>query len=508
MSAMRVFRFGSLIHFSFLAGVTGIAGTGILGFGMLGGCKMRQSVPSSHVRAANAPRPDNATLAMFDRYCSGCHAAYGGGGDAAWRAISSDASEIASRLDWDAAAKDHMMPPPDSDQNADLARAPGDREKMRAAVNAARGGGIATDLPLDRIQLPAGFKISVWAVVPGARSMTMGDDGTVYVGSGGLGGRHKKVYAVQDKDRNGTGESVTVIRDFEKTDSGDDLAVPNGVAFRNGALYVGLVNRILRFDRIASTFAQNPGPAIEGVRFPDEGYHGWKFIGFGPDGRMYVPVGADGNMTSDPDEYALIYRLSEDLTSKEVFAKGVRNSVGFDWHPETGEMWFTDNGRDNLKIGNQGSDDIPPDELNRAPRAGMNFGHPFCHGGDIPEPDAQYARYGSCSDATPPVQKLGPHVAALGMRFYTSSNFPQEFRNQVFIAEHGSWNRSKRIGYRVSLVRLDGNQAVSYEDFASGWLSAEGDRWGRPVDVQVAPDGAMLVSDDMAGVIYRITYEP
>jgi glucose/arabinose dehydrogenase len=186
----------------------------------------------------------------------------------------------------------------------------------------------------------------------------------------------------------------------------------------------------------------------------------------------------------------------------------VRNSVGFDWHPETGEMWLTDNGRDNLKIGNQGSDDIPPDELNRAPRAGMNFGHPFCHGGDIPEPDPQYSKYGNCDDATPPVQKLGPHVAALGMRFYTGSNFPQEFRNQVFIAEHGSWNRSKRIGYRVSLVRLDGNRAVSYEDFASGWLSAEGDRWGRPVDVQVAPDGAMLVSDDMAGVIYRITYEP
>ena len=471
------------------------------------GCKTRQTV-GGQVSSAAIVRPDDATLRLFGKYCSACHAGYGGNLDQVWKNLRGDAAEIASRLDWDNSNSDQMMPPPDAEQHIQLAATPMDRDIMRRAVKAAAGAGMATDLQLDQIKLPRGFKISVWAKVPGARSMAMGDDGTVYVGTGGLGGRHKKVYAVQDKDRNGTGETVTIIRDFQITDSGDDLAVPNGVAFRNGALYVGLVNRILRFDGIASSYAKNPKPAIEGVRFPDEGYHGWKYIGFGPDGRLYVPVGANGNMTSDPDEFALIYRLSDDMTSKEVFAKGVRNSVGFDWHPDTGELWFTDNGRDNLKIGNEGSDDIPPDELNRAPRSGLNFGHPFCHGGDIPEPDPAYAKYGSCSDAVPPVQKLGPHVAALGMKFYTGKSFPEEFRNQIFIAEHGSWNRSTRIGYRVSLVRIKDNEGVSYEDFASGWLSSSGVPWGRPVDVLVAEDGALLVSDDLAGVIYRIYYAP
>jgi glucose/arabinose dehydrogenase len=212
------------------------------------------------------------------------------------------------------------------------------------------------------------------------------------------------------------------------------------------------------------------------------------------------------DMTDDPARFSLIYRLSTDMSQKEVFARGVRNTVGFDWHPITKDLWFTDNGRDNLVVDARGSDDIPPDELNHAPRAGLNFGFPFCHGGDIPEPDPDYARFGKCPDSVPPVQKLGPHVAALGMRFYTGSAFPAEYKHQVFIAEHGSWNRSARIGYRVSLVRLEGNRSVSYEDFASGWLSPNGQRWGRPVDVIVMPDGSILVSDDMAGVLYRITY--
>lgn len=479
------------------------------------GCKTRAPV-ASRVRAAELPRPDATTLATFDRYCSGCHVAYAGGGDKAWNAIRRDATDIAARLDWEQAGNEQMMPPGDSEQHAALAAAPADLGKMRAAVRGAlgganggaNGGGIATDLPLERIRLQPGFKISVWAKAPGARSMTLGDDGTVYVGTGGLGGRHKKVYAIKDTDRDGSGESVTVIRDFEKSDPGDHLLVPNGVAFRNGSLFVGMINRIFRFDNIEATYNRNPRPSVESVRFPDEMHHGWKFIAFGPDGRLYVPVGAEGNMTDDPDQFALIYRLSEDMASKEVFAKGVRNTVGFDWHPVTGELWFTDNGRDNLVIDNAGSDNIPPDELNRAPRPGLNFGHPFCHGGDIPDPDPEYAKWGKCADAVPPVQKLGPHVAALGMRFYTGASFPQEFRNQVFIAEHGSWNRSQRIGYRVTLVRLNGNQSISYEDFASGWLGDDGSRWGRPADVLVHTDGSLLVSDDMAGVIYRIAYQP
>ena len=504
---MKVFNLSRSVRFIKFAVLLIFAGSA------LSGCKTRFRVENNLRGAAASPRPDTETMTAFARYCSGCHAAYGPrdgqvDGDAAWKNIHLDAKEIASRLDWDTAAQDHMMPPPGSNEQVDLSNAPNDRQKMLAAVTAVSRGDLAPDLPLDQIKLQPGFKISVWAKVPGARSMTLGDDGTVYVGSGGLGGRHKKVYAVQDLDGNGSGESVTVIRDFEVSDPQDSLAVPNGVAFRDGKLYVGLIDRIVRFDGIASNFSQNPKPAVEMVRFPEEMRHGWKFIGFGPDGRLYVPVGADGNMTTDPDQFGLIYRLSSDMTRKEIFAKGVRNSVGFDWHPQTGELWFTDNGRDNLVINTQGSDDIPPDELNRAPQSGLNFGHPFCHAGTIADPDPEYARLGACADAVPPVQNLLPHAAALGMRFYTGKSYPQEFRNQILIAEHGSWNRSTRIGYRVSLVRLEGNRSTSYEDFASGWLTPEGDRWGRPVDVQVAPDGAVLVSDDMAGVIYRIAYQP
>jgi glucose/arabinose dehydrogenase len=216
-----------------------------------------------------------------------------------------------------------------------------------------------------------------------------------------------------------------------------------------------------------------------------------------PDGLLYVPVGAPCNIC-EPDEnrYALISRLKADGTGSEVFARGIRNTVGFDWHPVTKELWFTDNGADNL------GDDIPPDELNHAPKKGLHFGYPYCHGGDIPDP--QFGKKRSCSEFTPPVQKLGPHVAALGMRFYTGSMFPAEYRNQIFIAEHGSWNRSTPIGYRITVVQLENNKAVSYKPFAEGWLQ-RGGAWGRPVDVLVMPDGALLVSDDEAGAIYRFT---
>ncbi|MEY4632592.1 MAG: hypothetical protein RIQ81_2712, partial [Pseudomonadota bacterium] len=452
---------------------------------------------------------DPKALAAFETYCGSCHVPFGKNNPKQWNSIRMSAADIMARLDWDNGEQDQQMPPRDSKEYAALAKNSDDRQLMIKAVASARasGGGLATSLPLGKIRLPPGFSIAVYANVPGARSMTLGDDGTVYVGSGGLSGRHKKVYAVQDRDRDGTGETVTVIRDWAAADPGDELAIPNGVAFHKGTLYVGLIDRIVRFDRIAESFAKQPVPATEKVRFPDVMHHGWKFIGFGPDGHLYVPVGAEGNMTDDPANFSLIYRVSADFTGKEVFAKGVRNTVGFDWHPVTGELWFTDNGRDNLVIDGNGSDNIPPDELNRAPKAGLNFGFPFCHAGDITEPDPEYAKFGRCSDAVPPVQKLGPHVAALGMRFYTGNAFPSEYRNQVFIAEHGSWNRSERIGYRVSLVRLNGNQSVSYEDFASGWLGEDGQRWGRPADVLVMPDGSLLVSDDMAGVLYRVTYQ-
>jgi hypothetical protein len=234
-------------------------------------------------------------------------------------------------------------------------------------------------------------------------------------------------------------------------------------------------------------------------QFPKDRHHGWKFIAFGPDGMLYVPVGAPCNICQpDENRYALITRMKADGSGREIFARGIRNTVGFDWHPATKELWFTDNGRDQL------GDDIPPDELNHAPKKGLHFGYPYCHGGDIP--DDQFGKKHSCTEFTPPAQKLGPHVATLGMRFYTGSMFPPEYHNQIFIAEHGSWNRSTPIGYRITVVGLNKNRAISYKVFAEGWL--QGRRaWGRPVDVLVMRDGALLVSDDSAGAIYRIGYK-
>ena len=280
----------------------------------------------------------------------------------------------------------------------------------------------------------------------------------------------------------------------------EGLDMPNGVAFRNGSLYVAEVSRVLRYDNIEAKLENPPAPVVVNDKFPSDRAHGWKYIKFGPDGKLYVPVGMPCNVCNkegEDERYGTIMRMEPDGSQLEIFAKGVRNTVGFAWHPETGELWFTDNGLDWL------GDDIPPDELNRAPRKGMHFGFPFCHGGDIPDPEFGGLR--NCSEFTPPEIKLGPHVAALGMTFYTGTMFPEEYRNQIFIAEHGSWNRKIPIGYRVSLVRLENGTAVSYEPFAEGWLQGLA-AWGRPVDVLVMPDGALLVSDDKNNAIYRISY--
>jgi len=344
----------------------------------------------------------------------------------------------------------------------------------------------SAELPLKNIKLPAGFEISVYAMLPNARSMTLSPKGTLFVGSLTEG----KIYAVPAQQGAEPKKTATIA---------EGLNMPNGVAFRNGALYVAEINRLLRYDDIESRLANPPKPVTINDQFPKDRHHGWKFIAFGPDGLLYVPVGAPCNICEpDQNRYALISRVKADGTAPEVFARGIRNTVGFDWHPVTKELWFTDNGGDNL------GDDVPPDELNHAPKQGLNFGYPYCHGGDIPDP--QFGKKHSCSEFTAPAQKLGPHVAALGMRFYTGAMFPAEYRNQIFIAEHGSWNRSTPIGYRVMLVQVENNKAVSYKPFAEGWLQ-RGRAWGRPVDVLVMPDGALLVSDDHAGVIYRIHYK-
>jgi glucose/arabinose dehydrogenase len=270
------------------------------------------------------------------------------------------------------------------------------------------------------------------------------------------------------------------------------------VAFKDGALYVAEISRVLKLPGIEDALASPPAPAVVSDQLPTERHHGWKFISFGPDGLLYVPIGAPCNLCDRPDpRYAAITRMKTDGTGFEVFAKGVRNTVGFDWHPLTKELWFTDNGRDLM------GDDRPPDELGHAPKAGLHFGYPYCHGKRIADPE--FGRGRPCTQFEPPALELGPHVAALGMRFYRGSMFPPEYKGQIFIAEHGSWNRTRKIGFRVMLVKLQDNQAVSYEPFAEGWLQGEED-WGRPVDVQELPDGSLLLSDDKAGVIYRITY--
>ncbi|MEP7285901.1 MAG: PQQ-dependent sugar dehydrogenase [Chloroflexota bacterium] len=342
-----------------------------------------------------------------------------------------------------------------------------------------------SNLPLSRITLPAGFKIEVYAAgVTGARSMALGTQGTLFVGTRQTG----KVYAITGS---GAAAKISVIA--------SGLDQPNGVAFREGALYVAEQTRVIRFDNIEARLNNPPKAVVVNSHFPSQPLHGWKFIRFGPDGKLYVPVGAPCNICQiNANVYGVIMSMNPDGSNLQVYAQGIRNTVGFDWQPDTDALWFTDNGIDTL------GDDIPPDELNAAPQAGLNFGFPFCHGGTIVDP--QFGGGHKCTEFTAPQQVLGPHVAALGMRFYTGTMFPIAYQNQVFIAEHGSESRSVPIGYRVTLVCLDGNgKAISYEPFAQGWLQGN-TAWGRPVDLQVMPDGALLVSDDRAGAIYRISY--
>ncbi|MCG6948079.1 MAG: PQQ-dependent sugar dehydrogenase [Acidobacteria bacterium] len=346
--------------------------------------------------------------------------------------------------------------------------------------------GNRSELPLDQIELPDGFSIDLYARVDNARSMALGPGGTVFVGNR----KGDSVWAVRDDD--GDFRADRVVRLARGLDS------PNGVAIRDRDLYVAEISRILRFPDIVDRIDDPPMPEIFVDGLPSEAHHGWKYIAFGPDGMLYVPIGAPCNICLSEDErFASILRVSADGDRLEIFARGVRNTVGFDWHPGTGDLWFTDNGRDWL------GDNSPPDELNRAPGKGHHFGYPFCHGGDIADPDFGDQR--GCEEFVAPEQNLGPHVAALGLRFYTGYQFPPEYRGQVLIAEHGSWNRSKKIGYRITLVQIRNGRAASYEVFAEGWLDGQ-KAWGRPVDLLQLPDGSILVSDDYAGAIYRISY--
>jgi glucose/arabinose dehydrogenase len=339
---------------------------------------------------------------------------------------------------------------------------------------------------LNRVGLPAGFKISVYAEADNARSLCVSPNGTVFVGS-----RENKVYAITDANHDGKADKVYVIA--------SGLNTPNGVAFKDGSLYIGTISTIYRVDSIESNLDNPPKPVVVYDKYPTDEHHGPKFIAFGPDGKLYVPVGAPCNICEPAKPYASMTRINPDGTGFEIFATGIRNTVGFAWSPLTKQLWFTDNGRDML------GDDIPSDELNNAPQAGMNFGYPYCHEGDIPDPE--FGKGKSCNDFTPPAKKLGAHVASLGMRFYTGDMFPAEYKNAIFIAEHGSWNRSAPVGYRIVVAKMEADGKLNDPiPFAQGWLQSSTGVNGRPVDVDFLKDGSMLISDDYKGIIYRVTY--
>ncbi len=340
--------------------------------------------------------------------------------------------------------------------------------------------------PVADIRLPDGFRIEQLADVPNARAMTWGDKGTLFVGTMTKG----TVYAVT-----GLFSGAPQVREI-----GSKLKMPTGVAFHDGALYVAERKRLLRYNGIEAALDNPPEPEVLIDGMPGKGLHSWKYIAFGADGKLYMTIGSPCNVCDEPEQ-GVIERMDPDGSNREVVARGIRNSVGLDWHPLTGELWFTDNNRDRM------GDDMPPGELNRVAEEGAHFGFPFCHGTDIAEPQPELAALGSCADAVAPAQELGPHVAPLGVHFYAGEQFPAEYRGQAFIAEHGSWDRSSKIGYRVTLVRLskDGKRALGYEVFADGWLQGE-EYSGRPVAFLPAPDGSLLLSDDSRGAIYRISY--
>ncbi len=358
-----------------------------------------------------------------------------------------------------------------------------------AAVAATPAAQPAPGVPdLSGFKLPKGFHISVYAdKVETARGLVVSDSGIVYVGSRKAG----KIYALVDHGNEHMANEVVVVA--------EGLSNPIGVTMLNGALYVAEIGRVIRFDDIDHRYAHKPSYTVVKGDLPDDKWHGEKVIKAGPDGKLYVPVGAPCNVCNKEEEkYSKIWRMNPDGSHFEEYARGVRNSVGFAFHPTTKALWFTDNGRDEM------GDNTPSCELNVAPKPGMHFGFPYCHGGVVPDPD--YANGRSCEEFEPPVAKLGPHVAPLGLTFYTGTQFPAAYRNSVFVAEHGSWNRSSKIGYRVSLITLYGSKVVSDTPFLEGFLRGD-DVVGRPVDVAVMADGSMLVSDDFGGRVYRVSYD-
>jgi glucose/arabinose dehydrogenase len=318
--------------------------------------------------------------------------------------------------------------------------------------------------------------------------MALADDGVVFVGTGKEG----KVYALKDSNQDGVADTNYVIA--------KDLTMPNGVAYKDGALYVAAINRILRFDNITQHLDNPPAPVVVTDKLPSDKHHGWKYLRFGTDGKLYTAVGAPCNIC-DPDKeiYTSLIRLNRDGSDIEILARGIRNTVGFDWQPDSNALFFNENGRDYL------GDDDPADELNHWTTQGEHFGYPYCHGGDTLDPE--FGKDKQCANYKAPAWKYKAHIAPLGMRFYTGTQFPAEYSKQLLVAQHGSWNRTTPQGYRVVLIKFKGDKPVSEQDFISGWLTDKGEVLGRPVDILTLPNGSVLISDDQRGVIYKVSYK-
>jgi glucose/arabinose dehydrogenase len=371
-----------------------------------------------------------------------------------------------------------QAPPPwKQGQPADLANSPLAPHAQPPAPKA------AADIPFDKIKVPAGFKVELWASgIPNARVMTWGDKGTLFVSSRVAG----NVYAVVDSG--GTREVKTIAK---------GLTQPNGVAFKDGALYIAEISRITKMEGIEDKLDSPPDMKVVYDILPRDAPHGWKYLAFGPDGKLYFNIGAPCNICVPPDTHANIARVNADGTVFEYVAHGVRNSVGFDWHPTTKHLYASVHGRDWL------GDNLPNDTLIQITKKGQHFGYPYCHQGDLLDPE--FGKGKKCSDYVKPYLKTGPHVAGNGVQFYTGSMFPPTYRNRAFLAQRGSWNRTDMSGFRVMTVTAEAGKAPKYEVFAEGWR--EGTKfWGRPVYTQVMKDGSMLISDDYAGAIYRVSY--
>ena len=477
-------------------------------------CRSAQ-VSNQETQLKDGPQ-DQAALQGFNTYCVPCHANFG------QAASIRDNGELIKQ-----AITSGSMPIAGSPLRAQFAQHPETKALMLAFLNGPATPP-STDLPLSDVQLPPGFKISLFAKVPRARSLAVdtceGGQAIVWVGTGGFAAPDTKVYGVIPDPSHTFAKTVKLM--------GQNFQNPNGVTVipGTGTLFVAEPDKIIKYTTAKQQLLNDQPlgtgtPVVSNIPIsggtPPQKSHFWKYIRYNAtDDRLYYSIGSYSNVHKRDGSFATIMRVKSNGTANEVYAKGVRNSVGFDWSPTTSDFWFTENGRDGL------GDNTPADELNRLTNLGEDFGFAYCHAGDIPDPSATIREGKTCSQATAPQMKLAAHTAALGMRFYWNSDqiskltqaipsiftttFPAQYRGQIFIAEHGSWNSTVPVGARVTWVRLspDGKTALAYQPFATGFQSANGTRWGRPVDVAPYCDGSLLVSDDKAGAIYRIYYQP